>query len=162
MFTFVCVSLTNAVPVTQNSFDLDNDGKISTNELFQQINGILQHNIHNRIKDESLEVGDKLKGDHGHLQIQVKQFEPDNGFPVTFKPSDDTIIDDLEVIPIGGDLDGSFDYIIKRDSTASSTDTQETESSTAENGDSSARINKSENAAQSSTTGTPSTTTIIC
>lgn len=114
-FTFLCVSFTSAAPAAQQALDSDNDGKISTNELFQQLNEILRQNIKRGINDESVEIGDKIKADHGHLHIQVQQFDAADGFPVAFQPNDDTIIDDVTVIPIGEGDDGEKDYVIKRD-----------------------------------------------
>ena len=157
-----------AVPVPENSLDLDENGRISTNELFAQLNHILHGNIHHEIKGSSVEIGDKFESNSGNLQIQVQKFDTSNGFPVTFRPSDDTIIDDIEVIPAGGDLEGASNYIInnnKREDTDSSTDNQEADSTTSKIDENSTcllttSVKSIEKTAQTSTTETSLKTTV--
>lgn len=149
ILTFVCFTFSTANPVPESTLDVNNDGKISTNELFQQINSILQSNIHNRLKDESTEVGDKIQGDEGKLQIQVQQFKPANGFPISFQPSDDAIIDDIEVIPVKRENDGDGeeeDFILKKDTTESSTDVSPTTTNIAQSSSSSTSTESSSKA----------------
>jgi len=133
ILTFLFVSYTNAVPVpVGSSLDVDKNGRISTNELFQQLNQILEQNIHHQIKDHSIEIGDKFESDKGNIQIEVHQFEAVNGFPVTFKPIDNEILEEIEVIPLEGGIDSaSGEYLIKRESLESTTEEQETTSDSA-------------------------------
>lgn len=110
-----------------SGFEVDKNGRISTNELFQQLNQILQQNIHHEIKDDPIEIGDKITSDRGHIQIEVHQFEAADGFPVTFKPIENIVLDEIEVIPLEGGIESaSGEYLIKRENAEATTEVQET------------------------------------
>jgi len=124
---FLFVSYANAVPVPVGSaLEVDKNGRISTNDLFQQLNQILQQNIHNEIKDDSVEIGDKIKSDRGHIQIEISQFGAGDGFPVTFRPIENDVLEEIEVIPLEGGIDSaSGEYLIKRENTEVTTEVHE-------------------------------------
>jgi len=140
ILTFALLVCAKAGPVPENILDVDKNGRIGTNELFQQLNSLLHQNINNRIKDETLEVGDKIKGDHGKLQIHVDKFEAADGFPVAFHPSNENIVEDLEILAAGGDIENESIYEIKRESAGTTTDIHENYTTTVRNSESSTSL----------------------
>jgi hypothetical protein len=81
----------------------------SVNDIFKQINVILEQNIQSAIGDSSVEVGDNFTSnkEHGNVQITVEKFEYGvDKFPVTFQPDhDDGSLEDDDIVPLEGDYD---------------------------------------------------------
>lgn len=89
--------------------------KVGSNLLFQQLNEILKREITKEVKNDSLEIGDKYTANDGTFQIQIQQFSTNQGFPVFFKPHDEEVLDDKEIVALVSDFDGSSEYEIKKD-----------------------------------------------
>ena len=113
--TFV-VSI-SALPVADDNHQAV---KITSNQLFHQLNEILKREIEKDTKNDTLEVGDKIKGDDGKLQLSIQSFTSSQGFPLFFNKKDKEILDDKEIIPIVNDFKGSSEYEIKKDSSEES------------------------------------------
>ncbi|CAH1714183.1 unnamed protein product [Chironomus riparius] len=76
----------------------------SVNDIFKQINVILEQNIQSAIGDSSVEIGDNFTSGNknGGVQITVEKFEYGvDKFPVTFQPDhDDDSLEDDDVVPL--------------------------------------------------------------
>lgn len=107
----------NAFPIAD---DNHNAVKITSNQLFHQLNEILKREIEKDTKNETLEIGDKVKGDDGKLQLSIQSFSSSQGFPLFFNKKDKEILDDKEIIPIVNDFKGSSEYEIKKNSSEES------------------------------------------
>lgn len=118
---FSLISLSVAWPIAEPTPD-ESEGRITSNDLFQQLNELLKREIQKEIKDDSLEVGDKIKADDGKLQISVQHFSSFNNFPVSFKPKDDEVLDDKKVVALVSDFDGSSEYEINKESSEESSE----------------------------------------
>lgn len=85
------------------------DRGFSVNDIFKQINVILEQNIQSAIGDSSVEIGDNFTStkDDGKVQITVEKFEYGvDKFPVTFEPDhDDESLEDDDIVPLEGDYD---------------------------------------------------------
>lgn len=115
------ISLSVAWPIADPTPD-ESEGRITSNDLFQQLNELLKREIQKEIKDDSLEAGDKIKGDNGKLQISIQHFSSFNSFPVAFKPKDDEVLDDKKVVALVSDFDGSSEYEINKESSEESSE----------------------------------------
>ena len=99
-----------SLPFDDNKENNSTEGRgFSVNDLFQQINVILEQNIESAIGDSSVEHGDNFTShkDHGNVQITVEKFEYGvDKFPVTFQPDhDDGSLEDDDIVPLEGDYD---------------------------------------------------------
>lgn len=110
------LSLTSASPTEASPEE------IGGNDLFQQINDIIRRGINRQIKNDSVEVGDKIRSDDGSIRISIKEYNSGNRFPVRFRPQDKDVLDDKEIIPIVNDFNGSSEYVIKLNSSEDSSD----------------------------------------
>lgn len=90
--------------------------RLSSNQLFHQLNELLKREIEKETKNDSLEVGDNVKADDGKLQISVQSYSSSQGFPISFEPQDKEVLEDKEIITIVNDFSGSSEYVIKKDS----------------------------------------------
>lgn len=98
--------------------------RIGTNDLFQQLNDILKREINKEIKNDSLEIGDKYKGDDGNIQISINKFSTSNGFPLSFNPSSDEVLDNKEIVTwSNNNSEGSSGFILQK--TSSNEDSKE-------------------------------------
>lgn len=111
---FALVAVSTAFPVSDESEE-EAAPRVGSNLIFQQINDILKREIIKETKNESLEIGDKIKADDGKFQIQVQQFSSFVGFPLSFKPNNEEV-KDKEILPLVDDFDGSSEYEIKKES----------------------------------------------
>lgn len=93
----------------------EEEGRTTANQLFHQLNDILKREINKDIKNDSIEVGDKIKGDDGKLHINVQHTSGFSGFPVSFRPKDEEILDDKKVITLVSNFKGESEYVIKKD-----------------------------------------------
>lgn len=126
MFVVFFASL-NAAPIADED---QSEPRITSNQLFHQLNEILKREIEKDTKNDSLEVGDKIKGDDGKLTINVQHYSTSQGFPISFKPQDKEVLDDKEIITIVSDFNGSSEYEIKKDSSEEDLEKVSTKSST--------------------------------
>lgn len=108
------VAVSAAFPVSDDSEE-EGAPRVGSNLIFQQINDILKREIIKETKNESLEIGDKIKADDGKFQIQIQQFSSFLGFPLAFKPNDEEV-KDKEILTLVDDFDGSSEYEIKKES----------------------------------------------
>lgn len=105
--------LTNALPIADED---EIKPKLTSNQLFRQLNEILKREITKETKEDSLEIGDKIKGDDGKLHINIQSFSSFSSFPLSFKPQDEEVLEDKEIITIVKDFEGSSEYEIKKES----------------------------------------------
>jgi hypothetical protein len=113
IFVFSLLSHISALPIAD---DHEDEPRLTSNQLFHQLNLLLKHEIDKDTKTDSLEVGDKIKGDDGKLQVSIQTYSSSQGFPISFEPQDKEILDDKEIITLVSDFDGSSEYEIKKDS----------------------------------------------
>jgi len=125
IIAIVClISLTRANPVAVPD-PVGSPFEIGGNDLFQQINDIIKRGIDSQIKtNDSVEVGDKIKSDDGSLKISINEFSENNRFPVRFRVHHPDV-DDITIVPIVGDFDGSSEYKLKKTSSSSEESSEE-------------------------------------
>ncbi|XP_070497274.1 uncharacterized protein [Chironomus tepperi] len=110
ILTISLIAIVYSLPFDDNKENNSTEGRgISVNDLFKEINKILEHNIESAIGSSSVEIGDNFTStkDDGKVQITVEKFEYGvDKFPVTFEPdhSDESLEDD-DVVPLEGDYD---------------------------------------------------------
>lgn len=100
------------------------DAEANDNQIIHLINDVLKREIIKETKNESLEIGDKIKD--GAFSLQIATFKPGQLFPVTFKPDvgqDD--LKDVKIVALEGSLTGSdsSEFVIKNDDHHSSSTT---------------------------------------
>lgn len=116
MFLSSVISLSFALPVAEPiPSDDENEPRITSNDLFHQLNELLFQKIQKEIKNDSIEVGDKIDDKDGSFHITVQHFSSFNSFPVAFQPKDDEVLDDKKIVPIVNEFDGSSEYEINKE-----------------------------------------------
>lgn len=105
ILTISLITIVHSLPFDNNS----TEGRgFSINDLFKEINVILEHNIQSAIGDSSVEVGDNFTSSNndGKVQITIEKFEYGiDRFPVTFQPDHDDSLEDEDKVPLKGDYD---------------------------------------------------------
>lgn len=126
-----------------------------TNWLYQQINDILKRGIEKHTNTtDSLEVGDKIKGNTFSLNVQ--QFQPGDDFPVHFRPQDSSdhpdVLESATIVALVDDFDGSSEFVIHQKSSS-----EESSEESKENSKTTTKVTTTSSSG-SSTATTPSTT----
>lgn len=150
------LSLTIALPVDHEAA-IENNARIGSNQLFQQLNDIIKHQIEKEVKKEP-HIGDKVEDDDKSFQISVQQFSSFDSFPVDFKPKDEEVLEDKTIIAIVDDFDGSSEFIIMKEGSNEDKTTIHPDETTKKPDDSSTTIKAPTTLRATSDTTKPSST----
>lgn len=118
------MSIVSALPIAD---DNNNAARISSNQLFHQLNDILKREITKEV-DESVEVGDKIKSDDGSFQINIQKFSTFQSFPLSFNKQDTGVLEDKNITSLVSDFDGDSEYKIEKNSSEESSEEDSSES----------------------------------